>query len=160
MQWDCMPSSKCEPLHLRPFINFYNSTFCTNYVLKECLDVRDRLNKRPEALFIDKDCKKRNLVIERKAIVWPKDSQKYHRAFHEHCDWFLDRVRLHFQNACYMLLLTRTIQGSKIARQRYIEEIARMVIQNKESIKKGSAISGTIPVKWKFGMVNPTDWDM
>ena len=76
MHWDCMPSSKCEPLHLRPFIRFYNRTNNTNYVLKECLDVKDRSSKQPEALYIDKNCQKPRLVVERKAIVWPKDAQK------------------------------------------------------------------------------------
>ncbi len=45
-------------------------------------------------------------------------------------------------------------------RQKHIEKMAELAIQNEESIKKGKVISGTVPVKWSFGRVNPVDWDM
>lgn len=111
-----MPDSgRCERVYVEPFVRFLNSECGTAYKFKACLDVQDRVNPQPEILYVDDQLPKglKNLVVERKSIVWPKDHAKHHSSFHVVADMVEKPLSGLLGDAPYLLTLPGPIRGTK-----------------------------------------------
>ena len=89
----CLPESGgCERQRTDPFVDHLNWLEGTNYVHKACLDVIDRNNPQPEALYVDEDSGA-SLVIERKNLVWPPEYAVGHKNDHFLVDMVTEGLR-------------------------------------------------------------------
>lgn len=149
MFW-CLPDkSKCEWKKLKKFINLYNNTFQTEYVLEKCLDVFDSTKPQPEIRL--KSPKNKDIVIEHKIITWPPDYIKRHQAQHDFFDSFSKELNQKFQDDVYVLELSeKELVINKNTLKQLAYKLANTIIKNKELIKSKGGIGSSQPIKWQF----------
>lgn len=157
----CLPSSsKCEWADIQHFVSTYNEQEHACFELAECLDVINSTVKMPEVM-----CKDANsgqiIVIERKALLWPPDSVKRHKAEHVFWEAILDALRKDTSDAPYLLRVemppsVNHNELKKIAGD--LAEIIRLVIP---SLAAGGGIRFTRTVMCSFSREYPDsrDWD-
>lgn len=88
----CLPSStKCEWRDLRFFVNHLNETESDTFERTECLDLCST-SSQPEVLCTNADGA--TLVIERKAVVWPRGYAERHHAEHRLWDELNSKLEL------------------------------------------------------------------
>lgn len=147
MFWCMPPGSKCEWVHLIPFVEHYNSTYNTDFRLKQCLDVAGH-TKQPEVLL--ESSSGEQMVIERKSIVWPADYFKYHRSEHDFSEAVQEQLTSHFRDDLYVLEVnTSALRGSKAQIQNMAKNIAQQVLSNSVEARN-TGLRGTSPFPWSF----------
>lgn len=158
MFWCLPPSGKCEWSNLRKFAEQFNDAFSTKYRLSKCLDISDSSKPQPEVLLesVGDKC----MVIERKAIVWPRNYLKYHRSEHDFSDSFTPQVSPLFQDDTYLLeISTKHLRGNKAYLQDLAKQIAKMVIAQQAQIMETGATYSSRPIRWRFRQVQEHERD-
>lgn len=99
---------------MNAFVDHYNKTCATSYVLTRCLDVEKAAEppaKQPEVLLTDAQTRHR-MVVERKSVVVPEDYIYRHSLEHEFADRFWQETRGLFQDDGYALsIAVQNLQG-------------------------------------------------
>lgn len=147
----CMPDSgRCERVYVEPFVHFLNSERGTNYRFQACLDVQDRVSPQPEVLYLDDQQPDglKNLVVERKSIVWPKDYAKHHSSFHMVADMVDKPLTDLLGDAPYLLTLPGPIRGTKSEIKGLGLEILSQAEKRLALLRAGHPISGCGRLWW------------
>jgi hypothetical protein len=100
-------TGKCEWRSgaLNAFAAHYKENAGTNYSLTACLDVvriSGATRKEPEVMLTNPNTRKQ-MVIERKSVVWPKSYIHQHELEHEFADLIWEGAKDLFQDESYML---------------------------------------------------------
>ena len=149
---------KCEWLGggLDAFVRRYNDQCGTAYALTRCLDVvkiSGTTPKEPEVLLTDPGDGKQ-MVIERKSIVWPPNYIHRHRLGHDFAELIWTKTHGLFQDAAYILTLNSRefdVLSRKVileAGQEITDIIGRL---EPTDLPVGSAK----PIKWSFRKAQP-----
>lgn len=153
---------KCEWLGggLDAFVKYYNEQSGTAYALTACLDIVKIAGitpKAPEVLLTDSGAGKQ-MVIERKSIVWPPNYIHRHRLEHDFAESIWTKTHGRFDDSAYKLTLN----------SREFDVLSRKVIQ-----EAGQEIGDIVsrlnptnlpvrslkPIKWSFRKAHPGEED-
>jgi hypothetical protein len=144
-------TGKCEWIggELDTFARHYNEKAGTNYALTKCLDivkVSGVTPKAPEVLLTDIN-NRRQMVIERKSVAWPKSYLYRHQLEHEFANLIRENAKDLFRDAGYKLSV-----GTKEFRNLtsgHIRDAGKQI---------GQAISPLTPVDLPVRIANPITW--
>jgi hypothetical protein len=136
---------------LDDFIAHYNQEHATAYTLSDCLDVKrtgDRTEQQPEVLVTDSRIGKQ-MVIERKSVVWPPTYVLQHQNGHEFADIIWQSTKGRFTDGCYELRvsskeLNKLDQGTV---RRFASEIGNVIVQLDSS---KIPMRRSVPLRWAF----------
>ena len=145
---------KCEWFQggLAEFIRHYNNECGTSYILKKCLDVErigDATPKMPEVLLTDRT-DGRQMVIERKSVVWPTDYIRRHENEHAFAEAIWQTAGGWYQDACYELIVSG-LQMDKLTSRKMVMTVAHDIASAIDP-RRGLTVPrrGSVPVKWRF----------
>ncbi len=161
--WCFPPEDKCEWYHLRDFVDHYNNTRGKVYTLTACLDVEGRSEKEPEILL--EAPRETPIVIERKAVVWPRDEYfSDHRNEHDLHDLLVNKIRSRgnpFTDSAYQLSVnSNSLKGRKKREvERFAEQIADIVLSDHTTAKSPRGIGNREPIPWRFRPLSPHERD-
>ena len=144
------PRGKCEWAHLIGFVREYNEMYKKAYVRAACLDVEEHSSKEPEVLLeAPGDIP---IVIERKAVVWPRDYFSNHANMHDFLKLFNAVMDDRFKDPLYQLTITPDSLRGKTKKQIKddAERLAGIVKANQMSAKSSGGISQDEPTWWRF----------
>jgi hypothetical protein len=109
----CLPrSGGCEKPLTDAFVNHLNDAEGACFVHRSCLDIVDRRNPQPEALYVDSG-RNIQLVIERKSISSPADFAHRHSNDHFVSDLFEDGLKGIPFDDLYEISLPMLISGTQ-----------------------------------------------
>ena len=167
--FNCLiPGVKCEWFHLKDFVTAFNAIHGTSYHRSKCLDVYGKdekqpaqASKRPEVLIESDLDSEVPIVIERKAVIWPKDFQRDHSKEHILPDRVVDVLWGKFSDSTYELAFhADDLKGKK---KRQVEgfgnHISRQINANVGKAKSPKGIGGLTPVRWSFRPLDPYEID-
>ena len=164
MIFSCFPpEEKCEWSHLRDFVEHYNNIRGKGYTLTACLDVEGRSEKEPELLL--EAPWETPIVIERKAVVWPRDTYfSDHRNEHDLHDLFVSKIRSRgnpFTDSAYQLSVNANSLKDRNKREvkRFAEQIAAIVLSDHITAKAPRGIGNREPIPWRFRPLAPHERD-
>ena len=157
-----VPSGHCEWFHLRDFVDKLNDINGTSYVRSACLDVHGEENqntgqtpKRPELLL---QCEGQpQLVIERKAVVWPSTHQRDHSKEHQLLSDVAEVLREEFSDQLYELSFCEIDLKGKSQKQvrAFAKQIGDHIASNYDDAKSPRGIGCQVPIRWGF---RPLGW--
>ena len=147
----CLPESGgCERRRTDPFVDHLNWMEGTNYVHSICLDVVYRNSPQPEALYIDHGSE-RQLVIERKNLVWPPEYAIGHKNDHFLVDLVTEGLRDLVSDDAYELHLDLSVLGSAGELEEFAAVIVETVRTRFPEIRAGMTVgSSQIGRRWRF----------
>ena len=163
MIFSCLPPpNKCEWVHLRDFVDQYNSTLNKEYYRSRCLDKENRNEKQPEVMLAAPG--EISIVVERKSVVWQSGYLRDHENEHKFQEFLEDTIHSHgslFKDAPYQLTINAESLSGKSKRdtKRLAKDIAEMVVLNQISAKSPNDIRGKEPVPWLFRHIPPEEQD-
>lgn len=144
----CMPSnSKCEWKKLAPLVDEYNKIHKTNFVLEECLDVKERQKPRPEVRLKDM-LSEHHMVIEQKSIIWPENKGPKHKVFHQVADEVLDTLNQQFRGRPYVIEFMRDVALKNENRDALIKEIIDISKAHITAINAGKRKGSNKIIPW------------
>jgi len=155
----CLPQSGgCEKPFTDAFIEYLNRTEGTRYVHRECLDVADRQNPQPEALYVDSE-RSIQLVIERKSISWPVDYVHRHSNDHFVSEVFSKEMESLQLNDLYELRLPMLIEGTQPELRSFVVDAARKIRLHWPKVAAGRILRERVNEKWwwAFRKVSASD---
>ena len=144
------PRGKCEWAHLIGFVREYNEMHKKAYIRAACLDVEEHSSKEPEVLLeAPGDI---SIVIERKAVVWPRDYFSNHANMHDFLKLFNAVMDDRFEDSLYQLTITPDSLQGKTKKQIKddAERLAGIVKANQMSAKSSRGIGQDKPRWWRF----------
>lgn len=152
---------KCEWLGggLDAFMRHYNEQCGTAYALTDCLDVvrvSGTTPKEPEVLLTDANTA-RQMVIERKSVVWPHNYIHQHQLEHDFAKLIWQEVQGFFRDAAYRLSVdVREFRGMsgkkmKVAGHEIGEEVARLTPSD-------LPVRRAKPIHWSFRKAFPEEF--
>lgn len=150
-------NGKCEWFGggLEHFVSHYNQENGTNYGRTECLDVvkiGGATPKKPEVLVTDSVTGK-EMVIERKSVVWPPDYIHRHNLEHAFADAIWASTAGLYRDDCYQL----TVSGKQMEqfKSSKVAEIAKEIGSVIASLPPSDLpVTRTRPVRWTFEKVD------
>lgn len=125
-----------------PFVQFLNLDEDASFRHVRCLDVWERNTPQPEALYEDPETGAQ-LVIERKAVVWPLEYAKRHRAYHD----LMGSLTEELGEFCQDRPLTLELPVLRSVDKRELRELAGVVaegIRENEDMLEGAGFSFTV----------------
>ena len=139
------------------FVSHYNRENRTNYALAECLDILrtgGRTEPKPEVLVTDAS-RSRQMVVERKSVVWPPDYILRHQIEHDFANVIWQQTKDRFQDDCYELTVSAEELGKLDSRsvKQIALEIGSVLVGNPSSMP----IRSLTPVPWHFHRANTYD---
>jgi hypothetical protein len=156
---ECFPSSKeCERQYTEPFVNFLNSTEGTSFRHTACLDRNNRTSPQPEALYTDQS-NQRELVIERKSLVWPPDYFLIHRNDHILAEALCKELRKPNDGSPINIEISHCPMMRKKEIQAIASAIASDINENLASVLSGHSIRGNERGLSWICNANPDDRD-
>ena len=162
------PGSECEWFHLKDFVDEFNAIHGTSYYRLECTDVYGpdnkqpaRAPKRPEVLLESVSDGEDQIVIERKAVVWPSDFQRNHSKEHFLPDRVINFLGGEFNDSTYQLAFHADDLRGKNKRQvkEFGSQIGIMILSNIARAKSQRGVSGRSPIRWRFRPLEPYEID-
>ncbi|MBM0741310.1 hypothetical protein JOY44_06700 [Phormidium sp. CLA17] len=156
LSFRCLPpSNQNEWLNLKGFVDSYNSTHHTNYILKSFPENDNRTSPEPEVLLCDGDAK---MVIERKVFAFPPSHIREHQLWHQFNNIFLEKVVDTFSDSLYILEIKDVdMPASKKEIIKLADEIASAVIEHEYEIKNAQGIYSDDLVPWSFFELSEMD---
>jgi hypothetical protein len=151
---------KCEWREggLDKFVSHYNRENGTSYAHTECLDIErtgGRTEPKPEVLVTDAR-RSRQMVIERKSVVWPPDYILRHQNEHDFANIIWQQTRDRFQDDCYELTVSaeelRKLDSHTV--KQIALEIGSILAENHSS---SMPLRRSTPVPWHFHRGNTHD---
>lgn len=158
VDWTCLPPMGCECSILRPFVEYLNGRGNTSFEVIECLHRTQRNAPAPEAMYRDAETG-RQLVIERKNLVWPADHVELHSTDHEIAGGVLAKLGSRFGSGLYLLELPDGIRAGKRERAALIERVAHDILQQREAVEAGYVTGEDEPIRWCFTRQEPDERD-
>src|SRR6266849_4372724 len=155
----CLPQSGgCEKPFTDAFTEYLNRTEGTRYVHRECLDVADRQNPQPEALYMDSQ-RSLQLVIERKSISWPIDYA--HRNSNDHfvSDVFAEEMKSLPLDDLYELRLPMLIEGTQPELRSFVLGAAQKIRLHWPQVVAGRILRERVSEKWWWAFRKVPDSD-
>ena len=144
------PQGKCEWANLIGFVREYNRMYNKAYVRAACLDVEEHNSKEPEVLLEAPGGI--SIVIERKAVVWPRHYFSDHANMHDFLKLFNAVMDDRFRDSLYQLMVTPDSLNGKTKRQIKddAEQLAAIVMANQTSARSSVGIGQDKPTWWRF----------
>ncbi len=155
----CLPrSGGCEKPFTDAFAEYLNRTEGTRYVHRECLDVADRQNPQPEALYIDSE-RSLQLVVERKSISWPVDYAHRHSNDHFVSEVFNEEMKDFPLDDLYELRLPMLIEGTRPELRSFVLAAAQKIRQHWPKVVAGRVLRKRVSEKWWWTFRKVPSWD-
>ena len=156
------PERKCEWVHLKSFVDQYNTTFQKSYRRSKCLDKTGEHGKQPE--FLINSPGEIPIVIEHKFVVWPPMHLSDHNNEHDRLYTFMNRIRSQgnpFTDSAYQLIVTAESLRGKRKREvaRLAEEIADFVLSEQNTAKSPEGIGRQYTIPWHFRPLSPQEME-
>ena len=148
---------KCEwrDGRLEEFVLHYNRENGTSYAHTECLDILrtgGRTERRPEVLVTDAStC--RQMVVERKSVVWPLSYILRHQNAHDFANAIGQQTKDRFQDDCYEL----TVSAKQLEKldNRTVKQIALEIGAVLVGVNASSMpLLSSTPIHWRFHRAN------
>ncbi len=156
----CLPQSGgCERPFTDAFAMHLNHEEGAGYVHRACLDIADRRNPQPEALYVDPS-RNAQLVVERKSLSWPIDFAQRHSNDHFVGDVFKEKTKdIPMEDDLYCLRLPMLMEGTQKELRPFAERIAERVRSHWSKVSAGLVLKGQFSDRlwWRFGKV--PEWD-
>jgi hypothetical protein len=149
---------KCEWIGggLDAFVRHYNENCGTAFSLTACLDIvkiSGQTPKAPEVLLTDTTTGKQ-MVIERKSVVWPPNYIHRHRLGHEFADAIWKKTRGRFHDAAYVLTVN-TGEFEQLSRKA-IQDAAESIGEIIAGIDAGNLpVRRNAPIQWSCRLAYP-----
>src|ERR1700733_4814995 len=149
---------KCEWLGggLDAFVRHYNEQFWTACALTKCLDVvkiSGTTPKAPEVLLTDSGTGKQ-MVIERKSVVWPPNYIQRHRLGHDFAELIRTKTHGLFRDGAYTLNLNS--RECDVLSSKVILEAGREIGDIVSHLKAADLpVRSAKPIKWSFRKASP-----
>jgi hypothetical protein len=150
LAFGCLPpSNNNEWMNLKHFVDIYNTTYDTNYILEAFPERENRSSPQPEVLLRDGEMK---MVIERKVFVWPPNFIKHHQLWHEFNHRFFEKRWDDFTDGVYAFEISNSnIPGSKREIIELVIDVTKNILENKDLIhRSGCIVCIDEPIEWKF----------
>jgi hypothetical protein len=145
----CLPSGiKCEWNDLKHFVAELNSREGSDYSRTTCLDLCSS-SKQPEVLCTSSAGKQ--LVIERKAVIWPTEYAEKHRAEHRFFDLICQRIKpvLNAASAYELQISPPDLISDKLLNE-HVEKIYTAIFPRLADVERGIVISELSPLSYLF----------
>ncbi len=130
----------------------------TQYIHRECLDVFDRRNPQPEALYIDSE-RNLQLVIERKSISWPVDYIHRHSNDHFVSEVFAEEMKDLSLDDLYELRLPMLIEGTQPELRAFVVKAAQKIRLHWSHVAEGRILKERVNEKWWWTFRKVPKWD-
>ncbi len=145
----CLPSgSKCEWNELKYFAEELNSREGSDYSRTSCLDLCSS-SKQPEVLCTSSVGKQ--LVIERKAVIWPTEYAERHRAEHRFFDLICQRLKPVLDaTSAYELQISPPDLISDRSLSEHAEKVYAAIFPRLGEVERGIVISELPPLTFRF----------
>ncbi len=130
----------------------------TQYIHRECLDVSDRQNPQPEALYLDSE-RGLQLVIERKSISWPIDYAHRHSNDHFVSEVFAEEMKSVSLDDLYELRLPMLIEGTQPELRSFALRSAQKIRLHWPEVEAGRTLRGRVSEKWWWACRKVPGWD-
>ncbi len=130
----------------------------TQYVHRKCLDIADRQNPQPEALYIDSE-RSLQLVIERKSISWPIDYPHRHSNDHFVSDVFAEEMKSLPLDDLYELRLPMLIEGTQPELRSFVLGAAQKIRLHWPQVAAGRILRERVNEKWWWAFRKVPDSD-
>jgi hypothetical protein len=142
---------KCEWLEggLHVFVSHYNRERGTAYSLTECLDILPigpATPKQPEVLLTDKLSGKQ-MVIERKSVVWPPSYVRNEETFHLFGDLISESAKGWYRDGLYKVSVDAEQLGS-------LDKKSATVIARNIGTTLSKLVPTDLPMRWS----TPINW--
>ncbi len=141
---------------LDAFVKHYNEISGTTYVLTECLDVvkiSGITRKEPEVLLTDINTSKQ-MVIERKSVVWPKSYIHQHELGHEFASLIWSGAKDRFRDAGYNLSVRSGEFRSLTGKQ--VRDAGKQIGETVSELTRADLpFQREQPIPWSFRVIEP-----
>ena len=148
VSWCFPPQTDCEWVNLRDFVIQFNTAYGKAYAKTECLD-KDNSRKQPEVLLQAPG--EKDIVIERKSVVWPTTYLRDHSYEHEFDRHMRKLLGNEFRDAAYQLTVREaSLKGKK---QREVAQYAAQIVEeilSRRTEAKSCGIGSREPIPWCF----------
>lgn len=136
---------------MEPFVSFLNDREGTRFSHVRCLDTTGVTGPQPEALYCDA-ITGAEMVIECKAIAWPRSFVEKHATDHRIIEIVLERLRGRLdERRPYELALSGQITGPRRQRDEFAKGIAAEIVQRLDHVHAGEVIgSRATGREWQF----------
>jgi hypothetical protein len=147
---------KCEWLGggLNGFVDHINKLHGTAYALTRCLDVvqiSGTTRKEPEVLLTDSGCGQQ-MVIERKAVVWPPNYLHRHQLEHDFANTIWQNTQASYRDATYELSVNSR-EFDRLDRKQ-IQEVGNQIVSAIAELDPNQLpIRSRTPLRWSFRKV-------
>lgn len=146
----CLPESGgCEKRFVQPFVDYLNAVEGTAFRHTACLDVEIRDTPQPEALYTD-EVNQRQMVIERKSLVWPLDYASRHRNDHHLVDRLCERLPSWAANGPYTISLPSLLKVDRQGIEALSHEICAAIDRKGPLGGRRDAVVGLGAFEWSF----------
>lgn len=141
---------------LDAFVKHYNEHAGTAYVLTECLDVvriSGATRKEPEVLLTDINGGKQ-MVIERKSVVWPESYIHQHELGHEFANLVWESSKGQFHDAGYKV----SVRASefRILTGRQVRDAGKTIGETISKLTRADLpFRSAQPIGWSFRGIEP-----
>ncbi len=157
VSWCFPPQTDCEWVNLRDFVIQFNTAYGKAYAKTECLD-KDNSRKQPEVLL--QAPREKDVVIERKSVVWPTTYFRDHDNEHELGNRVGKFLGNEFRDAAYQLTVCEaSLKGKKQSEVvQYATQIAEE-ISSRRTEAKSCGIGSQEPIPWSFCLLASHELD-